>query len=103
MHLNADPHVTEQFHDVADALRIRRIPPGGNARLGDLLADADELFAHEDAPVVTTLGTGRDSARATFLAKRVAGGAPVPRLRTRVGGQGRLGGGRCRRTDGMGV
>jgi hypothetical protein len=45
----------EQFHDVADALRIRRIPPGGKARLGDLLADADELFALEDALVVTTL------------------------------------------------
>ncbi len=31
----------EQFHDVADALRIRRIPPGDKARLGDLLDDAD--------------------------------------------------------------
>jgi hypothetical protein len=45
----------EQFHDVADALRIRRVPPGGKARLGELLGDADELFAHEDAPVVATL------------------------------------------------
>ena len=45
----------EQFHDVAEALRGRRIPPGGKARLGDLLDDTDELFAHEDAPVVATL------------------------------------------------
>jgi hypothetical protein len=36
----------EQFHDVADALRIRRILPGGKARLADLLADVDELFSH---------------------------------------------------------
>jgi hypothetical protein len=45
----------EQFHDVADALRIRRIPPGGKARLVDLLADVDELFSHQDVPVVATL------------------------------------------------
>ena len=45
----------EQFHDVAEALRARRIPPGGKARLGDLLGDADELFAHEDVPLVATL------------------------------------------------
>ena len=40
----------EQFHDVADALRTRRIPPGGKARLGDLLGDADELFAPRRRP-----------------------------------------------------
>lgn len=45
----------EQFHDVAEALRARRISPGGKARLGDLLGDADELFDHEDVPVVATL------------------------------------------------
>lgn len=45
----------EQFHDVAEALRGRRIPPGGKARLGDLLGDADELFAREDMPIVATL------------------------------------------------
>ena len=45
----------EQFHDVADALRVRRIPTGGKARLGDLLADADELFSHDDVPVVAAL------------------------------------------------
>jgi hypothetical protein len=56
----------EQFHDVADALRIRRIPPGGKVRLGDLLGDADELFAHEDLPVVenlTVLAGTRETAR----------------------------------------
>jgi len=56
----------EQFHDVADALRIRRIPPGGRVRLGDLLGDADELFAHEDLPVVenlTVLAGTRETAR----------------------------------------
>lgn len=56
----------EQFHDVAEALRVRRIPPGGKARLADLLADADELFSHQDVPVVAALaalaGT-RDTAR----------------------------------------
>jgi hypothetical protein len=45
----------EQFHDVADALRIRRVPPGGKARLADLLGDVDELFAHDGVPVVATL------------------------------------------------
>ena len=45
----------EQFHDVADALRIRGIPPGGKVRLDDLLGEADELFAHEDLRVVATL------------------------------------------------
>ena len=44
----------EQFHDVAEALKARPIPLGGKARLGDLLGDTDELFAHEDAPVVAT-------------------------------------------------
>jgi hypothetical protein len=43
-----------QFHDVAEALRARRIQPGGKARLADLLADADELFTHQ-VPVVATL------------------------------------------------
>ena len=56
----------EQFHDVAEALRIRLIPPGGKARLADLLADADELFSHQDVPVIAALaalaGT-RDTAR----------------------------------------
>jgi hypothetical protein len=40
------------FHDVAHVLRIRRIPPGGKARLSDLLADADELFAPATPPPV---------------------------------------------------
>jgi hypothetical protein len=47
----------EQFYDVADALRIRRIPPGGKARLADLLADVDELFSHNAVPVVAILAT----------------------------------------------
>jgi hypothetical protein len=45
----------ELFHNVADALRAHRIPAGGKARLADLLADADELFSHDDAPVVAGL------------------------------------------------
>src|SRR5207248_718893 len=45
----------EQFHDVAEALRARRIPPGGKARLGDLLGDVDEFFSHEDVPLVAAL------------------------------------------------
>lgn len=45
----------EQFHDLAEVLRARRIPPGGKGRLGDLLSDADELFGHEDVPLVATL------------------------------------------------
>jgi len=56
----------EQFHDVADALRVRRILPGGKARLGDLLGDADELFAHDDVPIVgslTVLAGSRETAR----------------------------------------
>lgn len=46
-----------QFHDVAEALRLRRIAPGGKTRLSDLLGDADELFAHQSVPVVVTLST----------------------------------------------
>jgi hypothetical protein len=40
------------FHDVAHVLRTRRIPPGGKARLSDLLADADDLFAPAEPPPV---------------------------------------------------
>jgi hypothetical protein len=45
----------EQFHNLADALRLRRVTPGMKARLSDLLGDADELLAHEDADVVAEL------------------------------------------------
>jgi hypothetical protein len=45
----------EQFHNIAHALRVRRTAPGAKIRLTDLLADADELFAHRDAAVVTDL------------------------------------------------
>jgi hypothetical protein len=45
----------EQFHNIAHALRVRRTAPGAKIRLTDLLADADELFAHSDAAVVTDL------------------------------------------------
>ena len=45
----------EQFHNVAHALRARRVAPGAKTRLTDLLADADELFTHADATVVTQL------------------------------------------------
>jgi hypothetical protein len=45
----------EQFHNVAHALRVRRIAPGAKARLSDLLADTDELFAHPDAALVADL------------------------------------------------
>jgi hypothetical protein len=56
----------EQFHDVSAALRVRRILPGGKARLGELLSDADELFVHEGVAVVAALATlagGLDTAR----------------------------------------
>lgn len=43
------------FHDVAHVLRARRIPPGGKARLSDLLADADELLAQTAPRLVTDL------------------------------------------------
>jgi hypothetical protein len=56
----------EQFHNVAHALRIRRIPLGGKARLADLLADTDELFGHTGVPVVADLAVlagSRETAR----------------------------------------
>jgi hypothetical protein len=61
----------EQFHDVADALCIRRILPGGKVRLADLLADVDELFSHQDVPVVAThaaLAGTRETARCRLRA-----------------------------------
>lgn len=45
----------EQFHNVAHALRVRRIAPGAKARLSDLLADADELFERADIPLIAAL------------------------------------------------
>ena len=55
------------FHDVAHVLRTRRIPPGGKARLSELLADADELFAPAAPPPViaelTVLAGSRETAR----------------------------------------
>jgi hypothetical protein len=55
------------FHDVAHVLRARRIPSGGKARLGDLLADADDLFSPVALPPViaelTVLAGSRESAR----------------------------------------
>jgi hypothetical protein len=45
----------EQFHDAAHALRVRRVAPGTKARLSDLLADVDELFAHDGVAVVVEL------------------------------------------------
>jgi hypothetical protein len=45
----------EQFHNVAHALRARRILPGDKARLSDLLADCDELFANPQVPLVAEL------------------------------------------------
>jgi len=47
----------EQFHNVAHALRVRRIAPGAKARLTDLLTDADELFRRIDAVLVAELAT----------------------------------------------
>lgn len=58
----------EQFHDVAHVLRAHRIMPGAKARLTDLLADADRLFA-ADGPsavidgLVAVVGGSRDTAR----------------------------------------
>jgi hypothetical protein len=55
------------FHDVAHVLRTRRIPPGGKARLSDLLADADELFAPATPPPavaeLAVLADSRETAR----------------------------------------
>lgn len=45
----------EQFHNVAHALRMRRIDPGMKTRLSELLADADVLLQHDDAEVVAEL------------------------------------------------
>lgn len=45
----------EQFHNAAHALRVRRIAPGTKARLSDLLADVDELFAHDGVAIVADL------------------------------------------------
>ncbi len=56
----------EQFHNTAHALRVRRIAPGMKARLSDLLADADELFAHTDAALIAELAAlagSRETAR----------------------------------------
>jgi hypothetical protein len=55
-----------QFHNVAHALRTRRVTPGTKARLTELLADADELFTHADATIVTGLAAlvgSRETAR----------------------------------------
>lgn len=56
----------EQFHNTAHVLRVRRITPGTKARLSDLLADADELFAHPYSATVqelTTLAGSAETAR----------------------------------------
>jgi hypothetical protein len=45
----------EQFHNVAHALRIRRIAPGMKARLSDLLTDADDLFEYPESSTVAEL------------------------------------------------
>jgi hypothetical protein len=45
----------EQFHNVAHAIRARRIAPSSKARLSELLGDVDELFAHPDVPLVAEL------------------------------------------------
>jgi hypothetical protein len=61
----------EQFHNVAHALRVRRVPPGGKARLSELLADADELFAYPDVALVAELA-------------RLAGSVETARRRLRL-------------------
>lgn len=58
----------EQFHDVSHALRAHRIMPGTKARLTDLLADADRLFATDEPSavvdgLVAVVGGSRDTAR----------------------------------------
>lgn len=45
----------EQFHNVAHAIRARRIAPGSKARLSELLNDVDALFAHPDVSLVAEL------------------------------------------------
>jgi hypothetical protein len=68
--LDAVDGVYEQFpvvfHDVAHVLRSRRIPPGGKARLSDLLADADKLLAGPATQLVADLAAlagARETAR----------------------------------------
>ncbi|VVJ21613.1 Uncharacterised protein [Amycolatopsis camponoti] len=61
----------EQFHNVAEALRSRRIAPGMKARLSDLLADADALFSQPDLRTVAELAA-------------LAGGWHTARLRLRL-------------------
>jgi septum formation topological specificity factor MinE len=61
----------EQFHNVAHVLRTHRIPPGGKARLSELLADADELFLHSGTEMVAELA-------------RLAGSAETARRRLRL-------------------
>jgi hypothetical protein len=46
---------SEQFHNVAHAIRARRIAPGSKARLSELLGDVDDLFAHQDVSLVAEL------------------------------------------------
>jgi hypothetical protein len=45
----------EHFHDTALVIRSRRVAPGSKARLSELLADVDALFARADAELVTGL------------------------------------------------
>jgi hypothetical protein len=61
----------EQFHNIADALRGRRVAPGMKTRLSDLLADADLLFDQPGMRTVTELAA-------------LAGGVHTARLRLRL-------------------
>jgi hypothetical protein len=61
----------EQFHNVAHVLRAHRISAGDKARLSELLADADELFAHPNAEIVVELA-------------KLAGSAETARRRLRL-------------------
>jgi len=61
----------EQYHNVAEALRGRRIAPGMKARLSDLLADVDTLFLQPDLRTISELVA-------------LAGGPHTARLRLRL-------------------
>ena len=58
------------YHDVADALRHRRVPPGGKARLSELFDDA-ERFVAAGTDLAVALVDASDDADAPEAARRL--------------------------------